>query len=403
MNFIEKLKKKGGISFVFNEAIPNRLYMYFDPLVGAILKPIFKTKPLQNIIIIESHNDFDNHGGAFYDYLIKEKYNEKYKIVWFLRNKCKNRLPKNVYSVRYNRLSIKKWYYHCLAKYIICGHYMIETLRENQISIYTTHGSFSLKKAKGYLKLPEGINYYLSSSSKVGPIKADIFGMKYPNNKELVLGFPGHDILYSSDRGDLNKITNQKYNKVFLWMPTFRQTSSGRTDSEYNFELGIPVIETLEELGGLNAFLSKNNSILILKIHPMQDLSCIKAEELSNIFILDGQSVKQKGIDNYRLMKDADAFISDYSSAASDFLNLDRPIAYTIDDIDKYKLGFVVDDPTTLMGGHLIKNYSDLMKYFEDVIKCKDLYQQKRRKIIDYLYEFQDGKSCKRLAEFLKL
>ena len=48
-----------------------------------------KMKPLKNIIIIESHNDFDCNGGAFYNYLIKNNYNEKYLIVWLLKNKKK--------------------------------------------------------------------------------------------------------------------------------------------------------------------------------------------------------------------------------------------------------------------------------------------------------------------------
>ena len=34
----------------------------------------FKNKKLLNMIIIESHNDFDCNGGAFYDYLVKNNY-----------------------------------------------------------------------------------------------------------------------------------------------------------------------------------------------------------------------------------------------------------------------------------------------------------------------------------------
>lgn len=63
--------------------------------------------PLQDVIILESHNDFDSNGGAFYDYLIENGYNKKYKIVWFLRNKCPQHLPENVEGYRYNRVSIK--------------------------------------------------------------------------------------------------------------------------------------------------------------------------------------------------------------------------------------------------------------------------------------------------------
>lgn len=274
MKIIEKIKKiskKGGIKYLFRETIPVHFFMCIDPLIGSVMKKIYLKKPLKDIIIIESHNDFDNHGGAFYDYLIKKGYNKKYKIVWFLRNQCSRELPKNVVCVRYNRVSIMRWYYHCLAKYIICGHLMIESLRPNQISVYTTHGSFSLKKAKNFLKLPQNMTKYINSSHHTGTIKADIFGLNYPNNKELIIGFPGHDIMYTSDCGDLHLITNEKYYKTILWMPTFRQTLEGRSDSNYNFKLGIPIIKDTHELEKLNQFLSSNQCLLIIKIHPMQD------------------------------------------------------------------------------------------------------------------------------------
>lgn len=400
---VKKIKKKGGISYLCREMIPLKLNQCLDPFIGRVMKKIYLKKNTEDIIIIESHNDFDNHGGAFYDYLIREGYHKKYKIVWFLRNRCPKNLPENVVGVRYNRVSFMRWYYYCLAKYIICGHLMLETIRPEQISVYTTHGSFSLKRAKNFLTLPKNITNYINSSHKTGAIKADIFGIEYPNDKELIIGFPGHDVFYNTERGDLHKITNEEYSKVILWMPTFRQTAQGRSDSARIYELGIPVVSSVKELEKLNRYLCENRCLLIIKIHPMQDLSAVKIKELSNIVILDAVSIKRLDIDNYRLMKDMDAMISDYSSAASDFLNLDRPIAYTTDDIDDYSIGFVVDDPRELMGGHQIDNFSDLLDFVSDVINENDVYREKRKKIINYIFEFHDGKNCQRLAEYLKL
>ena len=53
----------------------------------------------------ESHNDFDSNGGAFYNYLIQNEYNKKYKIVWLIKHKesLNVQLPKNVaYVMQYN-------------------------------------------------------------------------------------------------------------------------------------------------------------------------------------------------------------------------------------------------------------------------------------------------------------
>ena len=398
---IKEVREKGGIRRIVFHTIPYNLYKVFDPVIGLIVKSICLKKPMQDIIIIESHNDFDNNGGAFYDYLIENGFNKKYKLVWFLRNKAPRNLPENVHCVRYARLSIKRWYYHCLAKYIVCGHFMIESIRKEQLSIYTTHASLSLKNPKGYIHIPKNVNYYLCPSENVASIIADAFMMDYPNEKQLILGFPDLDVLHNSVPGDLFRITDREYKKKILWMPTFRKTNDGRSDSDYSYDLGIPLIKTEEEFCKLNQFLKKLECLLIIKLHPMQNLSSVKVKSMSNVIILSGDDVKKLGVDNYRLMKDADALISDYSAAASDYLQLDRPLAYSVDDLKEYKLGFIVEDPRELMAGHLLYDLEDLFAFVNDVIYDHDKYKAKRKTVREYIFKYNDGDNCKRLAQFL--
>ena len=47
-------------------------------LITKFVSIIFRRSGLKNIIVIESHNDFDCNGGAFYNYLIEHGYNQKY-------------------------------------------------------------------------------------------------------------------------------------------------------------------------------------------------------------------------------------------------------------------------------------------------------------------------------------
>ena len=56
---------------------------------------IFKIK---NVIVFESNADYSDNSRAFYEYLIREKYNEKYKIYWFVNDskKFRERECKNV-------------------------------------------------------------------------------------------------------------------------------------------------------------------------------------------------------------------------------------------------------------------------------------------------------------------
>jgi len=399
-----KINQK-GISYIFTDAVPGKLWFFFDKPVSAIVRKLFLHNPLKDIIIIESHNDFDSNGGAFYDYLLKNGYNKEYKIVWFLRNKCPKNLPENVKGYRYNRLSILKAYYYCVAKYIVCGHYMIPSIRGGQVSYYTGHGGFGLKSVKGRIVVPDGISYTLAPSEFAKPIIAEEQGISNPEKRQIILGYPCHDVFYSDEEGDLHKVISgeHKYKKMILWMPTFRKTVDGRTDSAHLSPLGIPIINSLVAYENLNKELREEDVLLVIKIHPMQDLTGLKITSLSNIIVLDSNTVKKLGIDNYRLMKDASALISDYSSVAYDFLHLNKPLAYTLDDISDYERGLIVDNPETLMAGNIILNYDDFCGFILSVLKELDYYAEERDNLSKLIWKYHDGNSSKRLAEHMGL
>ena len=400
MSFLNKIKTK-GIKQIIGATIPYYIQCAFEPIIKNITLKIYKNKPLQDIIVIESHNDFDSNGGAFYEYLLKEGFNKKYKIVWFLRNKSPSNLPENVIGVRYNRLSFKRWYYQYTAKYIVCGHLFIECLREGQKSYYTTHGAMALKNTKGKVTMPEGVTYILCPSEFLAPIQADLTLMHYPNDKQIYVGYPCHDILYGKATGDLSKITNVKFRKSILWMPTFRKNSENRCDSEGTQPLGIPILSTLEEFEELNDNLRSKDILLIIKIHPMQDISTIRITDMSNVVVLDAKKVKKLNVDNYRLMKDTDALISDYSSSGTDYFHMNKPIAYSLDDKEDYKLGFIVNDPTIFMPGNKIYTISDLYDFIDDIDKGLDRYRQEREEVFGKFFQYHDGESCKRLAQHM--
>ena len=71
-------------------------------------------------------------------------------------------------------------------------------------------------------------------------------------------------------------------------------------------------------------------------------------------------------------MKCMDALISDYSGAAYDYLQLNRPIGYVLDDMDDYIAGFVVEDIHTLIAGAEIYNFEQLESFITDVVNGKD-------------------------------
>lgn len=398
---LKKLKNKGGIKWIITNTIPVYIYLLFDPLVGIVVKFFFLRKPIRNVIIIESHNDFDSNGGALYEYLIKNGYNKNYKIVWFLRNRCPKSLPKNVMGVRYNRLSIRRWYYLCIARYIVWGHQVIEPIRKGQISIRTSHGPGGLKNTQLYDYIPESVTYVMTLSKEYSKIQ---FPSLYGSEKLVSLGYPEHDVLYLKESCEIKKITSNEYNKTIIWMPTFRNNMGGdRRDSVKEQPIGIPLFSSLNEYYKIDTYLRENNTLLLLKLHPMEDLSGLKIKSTNNIIIVTGEDIKKRNINVNKLMLCSDALISDYSSVAYSYLHLNRPIAYVLDDMDDYKLGFVVDDIHKLIAGHEIYSIEDLQKFVSDIVYENDPFKDRRKKMRDYIFDYLDGNSSKRLTEFLGL
>ena len=96
------------------------LYQYkIDLIIQRVMGVFLKDVPLQDIIMIESHNDFDCNGGAFYEYLLRNGYNKKYKIVWLLKNPSlkPDSLPQNVECVPLIKTSFKKDYFVWVDKF----------------------------------------------------------------------------------------------------------------------------------------------------------------------------------------------------------------------------------------------------------------------------------------------
>lgn len=397
-NKIEQYGWKYTLMFL----VPRKINCFVNVPLQIMATRVFKYFKLRDIIIIESHNDFDSNGGALYDWLIKNGYNMKYKIVWLLWNKKPSNLPYNVTGVLINRISIKKYYYLSTAKFILTCHLIVGDLRKGQKSMYMTHGAMSLKKTAGAIQLPSNVDYCLIPSHEMEPYSRKVISIK-EETKLITLGYPVHDILYSQESGDLRKITSHTYNKTILWMPTLRHSKDGRIDFDEEEALGIPLITNEAQYLELNAFLKKKNMLLIIKIHPMQDMSTIHVKSLDHILVLTGIDIKRLAIDNYRLMKDADGLISDYSSAAFDYLHCNRPIAYVLNDAKQFKMGFIVDDFNELIAGHEIYNIEDMYSFLNDVFENKDPYKEQRNNLLQRVFTYRDGNSAKRVVDFIGL
>ena len=367
----------------------------------AIVSLLTRSRPLENKIVIESHNDFDCNGGAFYDWLIENGLNKRVKIVWRLYHDAPASLPENVSCVPLYGPSWSKAWAVCTAKWLTADCTITDKVRDDQISVYMTHAAFSLKETKGLVEVPPSVDYVLGLTSEMDDYFIEECGIDAEKTEILHLGYPDLDRLVSRRHtsGYVPCVRSNK--KTILWMPTFRKgVVYGREDCSVCYPYGVPLIDSENRLSDLNDALAKLDMILIIKLHPKQDVSSICSEKLSNVVLFTGDAVRESTFDNYDLMLEASALISDYSGAAYQYLVLDRPLAFVLSDLSEYKVG-LIDYPEDYMPGSKIMTYEDLYNFIKDVAAGTDRYSEERGSLRSKFYDNCDARSCERLARFL--
>lgn len=371
---------------------------------------LFKIK---DIIILESVPDFTDNSKALYDYFIKNKLNEKYKIIWFTDKTCTYKTnEKNVYIVevwkKFRTLSFvgvfKYFHYLKNAKYIMFCNRGIHRLNKKSHYIFLNHG-LPLKNVRNLKIVNPNVDYALCPSEFFKDVYVD--QLHLPKEKILTLGSPRNDIMFNYKKKDYHfSFINKNVNKIILWLPTFRDNvNSLRNDSEFNFPLGIPIIYNEEDLIKVDKYLKKEKAMLLLKPHPVQDLSKIKNINLNNIKLITDKDLQDNNINLNEFLYYVDAFLTDYSGIYYDMLLTNKQIGFTLDDFDEYnkKRGFPFDNPQDKMAGMKIYNIEDLLKYFNCVINNIDEYKKDRDEKVHLFYKDLDGKACERIVKYFDI
>lgn len=359
-----------------------------------------RNMPLEDKIVIESHNDFDCNGGALYDWLIENGYNKNIHIVWRLYGSAPKHLPNNVSCVPVYGPSWKKAWSICTAKWLTSDCTVANKVRSDQISIYMTHGGFGLKNCHGLIKVPSSVDYVISPSPEFDDWTHWVYEVSSSDSSLVHVGYPSLDRLYSR-RHSVGYRRGPSNLKTILWMPTFRQGENGvRSDSDMLYPYGVPLIDNESALHRLSATLRKAGVHLIIKLHPKQDLSLISGSFPDEIEFITGDSIKIQSCDTYDLMLEADAMIGDYSAAIYEFLVLDRPVAFVLSDLAEYKIG-LIDDAEKFMVGPKIYTFSDLEHFIFDVSIGLDPSKAMREDLLSRLYIPCDSHSSARVAALL--
>ena len=139
---------------------------------------------------------------------------------------------------------------------------------------------------------------------------------------------------------------------------------------------------------------------LIVKIHPLQEIG-ENMKKFSNIEVITQSQLEDFGISIYEILRSCDGLLTDYSSVYFDYMMLNRPIGFTVDDIEEYKnkRGFVFDNPYEYMPGMKIRTYEDLSRFFRGVVCGEDLYADRRQQLNQKINRYSDGSNSDRVAQ----
>ncbi|MBR7070559.1 MAG: CDP-glycerol glycerophosphotransferase family protein [Clostridia bacterium] len=338
--------------------------------------------------------------------------NKEYKLIWFVddKNKFKNVHIKNVSFQNFlpkTPLEKLKWYYtFCTARAMLYDHRHLGKFFEKQILVFLRHGTFIKSRLKHANPTEENqSDLFVNTGRSFDRIDAE--QLRLAPEKAIHTGFPNDDYLF--DTKDYTKVIfpNEHFDKIILWMPTFRQNkqktdSFQRIDSSFDFPLGLPCLYTKEDCMEVNRVLKENNILLVLMPHPAQDLSFIQEFQLDNFRILYDKDIEEKGIQLYQFLGSTDAMITDYSSVYYDYLLTDKSIGLTIDDYEVYaaETGFAVDYFKIIIGEYM-KCKEDMVRYILSVAEGRDDLKEQRQKIKEFVYDYPDNHSTERVYNIL--
>lgn len=366
----------------------------------SILRICFKPLTLINklikkdekLIFFYSNLGFRDNVRAFYEYLIEKEYNKRFQIVVSINDfeEYQKDAPDNVTFMSNNKgipvFMRAKYAFYCFGKYPIKP-------SKKQMVVNLWHG-MPLKRIGNMEPGLEKTDYnfftkIISTSELFVPILMKCF--RCSREQVMITGQPRNDEMFRENK-EMDDCIRKGAENVILWLPTYREESR-------NFP--APILDR-EKAECLNKVLKDNKTRLIIKIHPLQQISG-NLKNYSNIDIMKQEELNASGMSVYSLLRAADGLISDYSSVYFDYMLLDRPIAFSVNDMEKYKRerGFVFENPYDYMPGDILSTYGDVEKFVLDVIAGKDNCRDERRRVNKEINRYVDGKSSDRIAEIV--
>lgn len=231
---------------------------------------------------------------------------------------------------------MKSMYLISTSNVIVASH-GFQKLRKRQFLVNLWHGTplksmnFMDKSISSKKKFSD--NLLITNSKMESVLLGSCMQISFDNHE--IIGNPRLDYL-TNPQSINNQIISrlESYDKVLIYLPTFRHNKNGGTDGHFYGNL----FNFLEfDYTYFTDYLEKNNILLITKYHQ-NELAVVsnKMSNSSNIMTLTDLDLISNDIDLYQLLPYTDLLITDYSSVYIDYLITDKPILFTPTDLEEY-------------------------------------------------------------------
>ena len=385
--------------------------MGMKKLIKKFAESIFQSKWYPNKkILLESIPDLSCQTYPVFQEMLKRGINKKYKLIWLVTDKQEfkyvhiknvkftNYTPKNVLE------RIRRDYALCTSRVMLYANRYIGKIFDKQLFMYLQHGTAYKSRLKHCREDENNESDYCICLAPFFVKYDSIESGGIPEEGFIITGYPRNDYLFEKENYITKVYPEKQYDKVILWMPTFRKTdNSDRVDSFFDFPLEIPCLYSENDCIRINEELEKRNVLLILKPHPGQKLTKIKELNLSNFVTLYNEELNEKNVQLYQFIGSTDALITDYSSVYYDYLLTGKPIGLTVDDFEEYSktTGFVFDEVFEYIIGEHILNCDDFVRFIDNVVSGKDDLLEKRNEMNKLFNYYHDNQSSMRVCDFI--
>ena len=369
--------------------------------------PVRKNLVLFTGASISTYNESARY---LYEYLLK---NEKISVAWITNSKIVCDYLDNLgYPVVMHKSFNGLWHYIHSGVIVFTGTSypnLFKFVGKSTIKICLYHGmgprstnsvdGIMSKDPLDVLRKYHNFDYFNFTSKYTNTVVGRLQFL-LPENKRVIFGLPRCDHLFSKDKVEESRINKNQLRKLnyvidestkcILYSPTWR--------SDVN-SISFP----LSEINDFNVYtfdqwLKENNILFLISVHPhMENLEDFP--DCTNIQYINHNPL----MDINQLLPEMDLLITDYSSIATDYMLMDRPVIYVMPDYDYYLYDFgLLEDMRDNLPGLESKNMSDLQDHIVRSLKDPYEMQSGRKRYLKKYYDVDNFKSCEKISDFIE-